>query len=360
MQGDFPPLDQKLKLRTDHWSEGVAAVAVQQGLQAQSFERAAEAYTAAVGGGISGDSVRRLAEGYGAACEAARVQEATIASAPAQRGEAPGTIRIKPIDPLTGAANLSSDGAMLHVRGEGWKEVKIVAISAVMVKPARERVDRTATSRRAHDPRVVLSRHSYQAGLWDAETFGRQQYAEGLRRGVEHCTPLSSVNDAAEWIERTTRENFPHAVQVIDWSHVAERLGTVAGAVLGEGSVAADAWIAKRMDRLWDGNPGAVISALKHLESKASRIAKAQVRDNVVFFQNQQARMRYDDYRAAGLPIGSGTVESAACTVVHARLKRAGPGWTRTNAQSMLAGLSALHSGRFDRVGRQPATAQPN
>ena len=31
--------------------------------------------------------------------------------------------------------------------------------------------------------------------------------------------------------------------------------------------------------------------------------------------------MHYDQYRAAGLPLGSGTVESAATTLVHLRLK---------------------------------------
>jgi hypothetical protein len=33
----FFPLDEKLKLRGDHWSEGAARVATRQGLQAQSF-----------------------------------------------------------------------------------------------------------------------------------------------------------------------------------------------------------------------------------------------------------------------------------------------------------------------------------
>jgi hypothetical protein len=50
---------------------------------------------------------------------------------------------------------------------------------------------------------------------------------------------------------------------------------------------------------------------------------------------------------AAGVPIGSGTVESAANTVVHHRMRRPGRGWTRANAQAMLTGVSELHSGRF-------------
>lgn len=67
-------------------------------------------------------------------------------------------------------------------------------------------------------------------------------------------------------------------------------------------------------------------------------------------FQGNRKRMRHDEFRAAGYPIGSGTVESGINTVVHPRMKRPGRGWTRSNGQAMLAGLSELHSGRFDQT----------
>src|SRR3989337_195994 len=45
----FFPLDVKLKLRADHWSEGAARVAAREGLQARSFKKAAESYSDATG-----------------------------------------------------------------------------------------------------------------------------------------------------------------------------------------------------------------------------------------------------------------------------------------------------------------------
>jgi hypothetical protein len=292
--------------------------------------------------------VRQITEGWGAACEQKREAEAEAVNAPAQRGECPRASRLTPIDPIREQANISSDGAKLLIRDEGWKEVKMTAISAVNVQSAGERaLASERPSRRDSDPLVRLTRHSYQAGLWEVDAFARQQYAEGVRRGLEQCPALSSVNDGAEWIERTTRENFPAAIQVIDWSHVEERLGVVATAALGEGT-AAHEWVEARLDKLWEGKPRAVRSALPHLERKAPAGAKALVKENIVYFQNQQPRMHYDQYRAAGLPIGSGTVESAATTLVHLRLKRPGRGWCRDNAQSMLAALSELNSDRFE------------
>jgi hypothetical protein len=303
--------------------------------------------------------VRQITEGWGAACEQKREAEAEAVSATAQRGEPPGTSRLTPIDPIRQQANISSDGAKLLIRGEGWKEVKMTSVSAVSVKAAGERaLASERPSRRDSDPLVQLTRHSYQAGLWEVDSFARQQYAEGLRRGLEQCDSLSSVNDGAEWIERTTRENFPEAIQVIDWSHVEERLGVVAKAALGEGAAAHD-WIEARLDRLWEGKARAVRSALPHLAAKAPAGAKALVQENIVYFQNQQPRMHYDQYRAAGLPIGSGTVESAAITLVHLRLKRPGRGWCRGNAQSMLAALSELNSARFELTWRAITCALP-
>lgn len=196
-----------------------------------------EGYTDAVGQSISGDSARRITEGWGRQVEARREGEAAQANAPARRGESPTTRHVAEQDPIDGAANISTDGGMMLVRGEGWKEVKLTAISAVEVRPAEERtVQEGKASRRAGDPVVTLKEHSYQAGLWDADAMALHQYAEGLRRGIDHCQRLSSVNDGALWIGRITDLNFPEAIQIVDWSHAEGKLWKVGKAVFGEQS----------------------------------------------------------------------------------------------------------------------------
>jgi hypothetical protein len=172
---------------------------------AKSFALAAEAYADAVGGSMSSDSLRRITEGWGRMVEEQREEVAGRANAPAQKGESPQERRVVEVMPIAGQANLSTDGGMVLVRGEGWKEVKLTTISEVEVKPAAERpAKESRTSRRAEDLLVKLKGHSYQAGLWDADMMALHQYAEGLRRGIDHCQRLSSVNDGAPWIERIT------------------------------------------------------------------------------------------------------------------------------------------------------------
>ena len=346
----FFPLDRKLLLRDDHWSEGAARVATRQGLLAKSFDLAAEAYVDAVGGSMSSDSLRRITEGWGQKVEEQRQEAAERANAPAQRGENPQERRIVEVRPISGQANLSTDGGMALIRGEGWKEVKLTAISEVEVRPAAERpAKEEGASRRAEDPLVKLKGHSYQTGLWDADTMALHQYAEGLRRGIDRCQRLSSVNDGAPWIGRITDLNFPQAVQIVDWPHAEGRLWKVSKAAFGEQSPEGRGWVEDQLDHLWGGEVQKVEAALQVLDLDQERWPD-EVRQAPGYFEGNRKRMRYDEFRAEGYPIGSGTVESGINTVVHHRMKRPGRGWERSNGQAVLAGLSELHSGRFDQA----------
>lgn len=339
-----------MKLRPDHWSEGAARVATRHGLQAKSFALAAESYRDAVGGSMSTDSLRRLTEGWGAVVAGQRADEAARASGPAVVGESPRTRRVAEVEPIAAQASLSTDGAMVLIRAEGWKEVKIVAVSEVSVSEAATRArDATRPSRRDDDDLVTLRQHSYQAGLWDADTFAPYQYAEGLRRGLDHCAHVTSTNDGAPWIERVTRLNFPDAPQIIDWSHAAQHIWTVANQVQGEQTPAARRWADTQLDALWNGHVAEVVQTLDRLSLEQTSYPPL-VQQAPDYFRLRQKQMLYDQFRTKGWPIGSGVVESAANTVVHHRLKRPGRGWKREYAQAMLAALAELHSHRFDRA----------
>ena len=324
----------------------MARVATRLGLQAKSFDLAAVGLSDAVGRSISGDSLARLTEGWGQRVEAQRTQAAVTANQPGQQGERLGVRRLAEVSPITTQANISTDGAMLLVREEGWKEVKVVAISTVQTQPVSARTS-TPPSRHDVDLLVELRDHSYQAGLWDADTMALHQYAEGLRRGLDYCPKRSSVNDGALWIRRITDLNFPGVPQIVAWSHATGHLWAVANALHGDQSPAAKTWAEQQLDHLWCDQVTQVVTELVGLDLQQTSWP-AVVQEAPEYFRTNQDRMRYAQFRSQGYPIGSGTVESAANTVVHHRLRRPGRGWARTNAQAMLAGLSELHSGRFE------------
>ena len=193
---------------------------------------------------------------------------------------------------------------------------------------------------------MTLERHSYQAALCNADTMEAYQYLEGCRRGVPDCRKASAVSDAAGWIQRITTTNFSHVTQIVDWFHAAERLWAVGKACFNEKSQR-ESWVQARLDHLWAGEVDKVVTSLTLLDL-AQRTDDEELQQSDGYFQRQQDRMRYHQYRVAGYPIGSGTVESGVNIVVHHRLKRQGRGWTRDNGQAMLAALSELHSGRFE------------
>ena len=324
------------------------------GLQGKSFGLAAEAYEDAVGGGMSKDSLRRVTVGTGQEMDAHRDQEVE------EVYDLPETERfvkadVSTIEPIEAQANISTDGGMVLIRDEGWKEVKLAVISEV----AQEREQLSdPSSRRAQDPCVRLHRHSYRVGLWNADEMGQHQYLEGLRRGIDCCEQLSSVNDGARWIARITDMNFPQAIQIVDWRHAENRLWNVANTVFGERTSDTKHWVEIRLDHLWEGDTHTVVKALQQLNLEQKDVLD-EVRQTPEYFNTRQSKMDYALFRQIGYPIGSGSVESGINTVVHHRMKRPGRGWTRNNAQAMLAGLSELHSGRFDLAWHSISSAPP-
>ena len=55
----------------------------------------------------------------------------------------------------------------------------------------------------------------------------------------------------------------------------------------------------------------------------------------VGYYRTNETRMRYRAFRARGLPIGSGIVESAHRHVLQVRMKRAGQRWSMKRARRM-------------------------
>ena len=337
------PLDRKLKIRGDHWSPGAARVAVRQGLQAQSFELAAASFSDATGCEMSREGMRQVTQGWGQVVDMKREKEARdIFDIKQQAAE---TIEV--VAPIANQASLSTDGGFVHVRDEGWKEVKLVTISSVRPKKESEKGSHPDGRRyQPYEPQMMLEKHSYQAGLWGADTMGRHQYLEGLRRDLPNCPQVSSPNDGAKWINRITRENFPQATQIIDWFHATEKMWHIGKQTMANKQERCD-WVGARLDDLWWGRLSVVNSDLAKVDTSQA-MDPEDIEMSIGYFQRQANRMKYHQYRIAGLPIGSGAVESGINNVVHHRMKRQGRGWHRGNVNPMLAALSELHSGRFE------------
>ncbi len=326
------------------WSEGVIQDAAELGAL-MPYDRASHTYNRLTGVSISATSVRRIVDAEGTRWADVEQQAAETAWKPPEKEAVPAPReRVAPDSPRM---NVSLDGTFINVRDEGWKEVKTSVLSAVVEDEVAEARGQDALSpKRA----MHLTDHSYRAGLWDAKTLEKQQWAEAKRRGVPWVKELLSINDGAVWIWRIILTCYPHAIEIVDWWHALERLWQISRWVYGPGSPIGTAWVKIQETALWHGDVESVIAACQSLMPTQAE-AVDYVRQSIGYFETNRERMRYAEFRAAGYPIGSGAVEGGGCKmVVGGRMKQAGMRWSRRGAGAVLALRTALLSGRWDEV----------
>ena len=335
MRAGFFPLDEQLRLGAYSWTPETVAQALRVGTEIGSYVRGAETFVELTQIPLSKSSLQRLVAAYGSKVVAEQAAEAeAMVKAPAKEEV---EIKWRQIPaPASETMSLSHDGVMVHIRSEGWKEVKMVSIAAV----------ETRLDDKSGEGEVVLTRPSYRAGLWEAGTFANQQWAEAHRRGIPKAKRLACVADGAVWIWQIVRMCYSPCFEILDWWHATQRLWMIAHSALGTQGNAATIWVETQKTLLMHSQLRSFFHNVRLLFPHGHPLPEP-VRQAVVYLFHQRQRMRYAYFRQAGLPIGSGTVESACKVVVQARLKQAGMRWSRKGAQAMLALRCALLSDRW-------------
>lgn len=301
-------------------------------MEIPSHRRAAEAFCDLTGVSLGKSSLQRLCVEAGLAVAAKEEAEAK-AMVEVPKVEQEVVFRV-PVVPESEVMSVSADGVMVHLIEEGWKEVKVVSISAV-----------TPKGEASGEEGVQLSHHSYRAGLWEANRFGHHLWAEACRRGLEQAQTVVCVSDGALWIWALMFICFARRIEVLDWWHAVQRLWTLAHERLP--AEAAAVWVAQQKDHWMHDELRQVMRAVRTLYPRDVVLPDA-ARQAVGYLFTNRRRMRYGTFRQAGYPIGSGTVESACKVVVQQRMKQAGMRWSRPGAQAMLALRCALLSDRWD------------
>lgn len=75
------------------------------------------------------------------------------------------------------------------------------------------------------------------------------------------------------------------------------------------------------------------------------------------YFQAHLGRIQYDEYLAAGCPIGTGVIEGACRHLGNGRMERSGMRWTLEGAQTMLNLRAVWQSSCRDEFQQQTSTA---
>lgn len=204
---------------------------------------------------------------------------------------------------------------------EDWRDMKVLCwFEAGIVSPAQQSKRHKKKVER-EQPALRAKNKQYFCDILEADEFGKLVWATGCNVNADLCPDLIFLGDGALWIWNLVDKYYSHARQIVDWYHAEEHLEKVAMSAFAEDSERSD-WLAKTSQSLWDGQVEDVIAVCRAL-SKSSLVA-AQA---VTYFTNNCERMRYDQFRAAGYMIGSGTIESACKQIVTQRLKLPGAQW---------------------------------
>lgn len=196
-------------------------------------------------------------------------------------------------------------------RPRQWKEVRLVAAQAL---GRREAV--------------------YGATFGSVAEAGQRWGHVAREAGRGLSSQIHALGDGAAWIERQCREVFgAKATFLCDFYHVAEYLAAAAPAC-ARGRP--KRWRHTQQRRLRRGARKKVLQALEpYLEPSSRAEEEAPVRQAHRYLSRRAEQLDYPGALAAGLPIGSGLIESGHRHVLQARLKQAGTAWLPNHAQQM-------------------------
>jgi hypothetical protein len=278
-------------------------------------------------------SVKKFAEHYGVDVSLYRATQITYHHARSMLSQVPAPNRALP---LQGVETIlaEADGCMMPTMkivdappGADRRKYRKVEYKEMRLLAARD-----AKSTQTH----------YAATLEGVERAGDlwENVVRAAGRGL--LTHVHGLGDGAIWIVMLCLARLgPNVRYTIDLYHVCDYLAAV--------------WPAARQnvqlhrDHLKAGKLDQVLEALRiHKEPAEQPDEKAPARNALRYLENRRDQLDYPAALAAGLPVGSGLIESGNRHVLQRRLKQAGAWWLPANLNAMACLRTTRASGSFD------------
>lgn len=226
---------------------------------------------------------------------------------------------------------------------------------ATLRGPVQWRMDYLGTVAFLDDEKRLLACRKYRApGEADIEVIVERVMSDVRHALMQRPLEVVVVQDGAPelWSAiKVALKQEPRVcgwTEVLDWYHLDERLTACLDICAEPGT--RDAERASWHTALLERKRGAsrVIRELRAKALNATADDADQLTNHANYIENNRRRMNYCDYRARGMPIGSGITEGACKSVVNVRAKRSGQRWSQRGLTAALH-LRAVHeSDRFD------------
>jgi hypothetical protein len=163
--------------------------------------------------------------------------------------------------------------------------------------------------------------------------------AEEVRqRDPQERRTVVAIMDGETKLRDLQERTIGRAIGILDIWHATEYLWKLAYCFHAEGSDEAEAFVETYLRKLLEGKVRRAIGGIRQMATKRglSKRQKEKVSQYLNYFEERCDYMKYDEYLAAGYPIGSGVVEGACRHLVKDRMERTGMRWRIAGAQAIL------------------------
>ncbi len=220
-----------------------------------------------------------------------------------------------------------------HVGGAGDQAIELLEPESTATNDAEPSQDEASTPK----PRV----RTMVATREPAQRFGEILAWAAWARGFAVAVRKTFVADGAAVNWTIHKQWFSDYVPILDFIHALSYVfaAAMAGRGFRAGWEAYTCWI----QQVWGGHVEDVIAALEIRRSELGAPEEADgetnprrvVAEAMTYLQNNRDRMRYDQYRKAGLPITSSHMESTV-KMFNRRVKGTEKFWSEDGAEAIL------------------------
>jgi hypothetical protein len=189
---------------------------------------------------------------------------------------------------------------------------------------------------------------TYVGAIETAQEFGLRLYLEACKRGWSRAEKKVVIGDGAEWIWNIADQHFPGAIQIVDLYHARQHLWELARKLFPNQQAEQQRWMIVHKDGLLDeGKIEDLVASLRSIDSSNPELAE-KIRIEADYFEKNTGRMRYPEFRAQHLFVGSGVIEAGCKAIIGSRCKQSGMFWTVRGANAILALRCCYFNGRFE------------
>lgn len=234
------------------------------------------------------------------------------------------------------------DGWMARHRGKHWGQKRRVKgqervqwheIKSAVIYRLRDQI---AVSPRR---RALLSKQVVAVpATTDPIEFGRRVQDEAQRMGLAEAKLVYVVMDGAIWLWNIFEDRFKLcAVGSLDFYHASQHLHALAAELFGNDNEAR-IWSHRILHSLKHRSPRMLFKTLADLMAhppKDDEQTLSAIRSAHDYFASHKDHMNYAQAARAGLPIGSGSMESQ-CSQFQNRFKRRGQFWSHKGFAAFL------------------------